>query len=201
MIFLGRTSMLIGWVQLFRSTFSKRRTEFASVDARRFSNPPKNYEIITSPPPRTAENTAIKAPEPVITSPPLKEEYGLSPLAQSPRSSSSHYTDSVDYSGKDFAEYQHPNYGKEAHYISPTLSFSTPRPPSAGGPQSREHNRLQRSFSPRMEPLPQPGIRSPPSIYPRPHPSGESRGGLSSPAYEWDSTTTHASPSRRHDPF
>jgi len=201
MVFLGRTSMLIGWIDLFRKTFSKRHTDFASVDARRFSNSPKTYEMITAAPPRTADDTTIKAPEPVITSPPPKEEYGLSPLAQSPRSPSSHYTNSVDYFDKILNEYQSPNYGKEADYKSPKLSFSKPRPPSAGGPFSKENVNTHKSFSPRMEPVPQPGRDSPTSTYSNPHTSRGSGPRSFSPAYEWDPTATYASPSQRHDPF
>lgn len=201
MIFLGRTSMLIGWIDLVRNTFSKRHTDFVSVDARRFSNSPKNYEMITSAPPRTANDTTIKAPEPVITSPPPKEEHQLSPLAQSPRSPSSQYTNSVDYFDKELAVSQNPSYGKEADYKSPKLSFSTPRPPSAGAPFSRENVNTHRSFSPRTEPFPQQGRDSPSSTYSNP-PARRGSGRRSfSPAYEWDPTATYANPSQRHDPF
>lgn len=200
LIFLGRTSMLVGWVYLFRNTFSKRPTDFVSVDARRFSNSPKNYEMITSPPPRTADDTMIKAPEPVVTSPPPKEDFGLSPLVQSPPSPSSHYTNSVDYFGKDFADYKSPNYGKEAEYKSPKLSFSTPRPPSAGGPLSRENTNAHGSFSSRIEPFSLRGRDSSASNYSI---SSVRRGSGSrpfSPAYEWDPISTHAKPSMRHEP-
>ena len=200
-IFLGRTSMLTGWLDLFRNTFSRRRTDFVSVDARRFSNSPKNYEMINSPPPRTADDAMIKAPEPVITSPPPKEEYGLSPLAQSPRSPSSHYTNSMDYLDKDFSEYQNPNYGEEADYKSPKLSFSSPKPPSANEAFSREGIKTHRYSSPRMEPFPQPGRDSPASNYSNPKVSRERGRRSFSPAYEWDPATTHAKPSQRHDPF
>ena len=197
LLFLGRSSMLMGWVELIRGPFSRRPTEFASVDARRFSNNPKNYEMITSPPPRTT-NTMIKAPEPVITSPPLKAEAdGLSPLVHSPRSPSSQYTNSVDYFGKDF-EYQTPTFGKEAEYRSPKLSFSTPRPPSAGGPLSSHRHS---SFSSPMEPLPPQGRDSPAHTYRRPSLERQSTRPSFSPSYEWDPSATHAKSSQPPGPY
>lgn len=193
--------MLIGWLDLFRNLVAKRRTDFASVDARRFSNSPKNYEMINSVPPRTADDTMIKAPESVVTSPPPKE-YGLSPLVQSPRSSYSHYTNSVDYFGKDVAELQNHQYVQEAEYKSPKLSFSTPRPPSASAGASFPSGNVNtgRSFFPRTG-IPLRGRDSPSSTYSNPPPSrGHGRRSLS-PAYEWDATTTYARPSQRQGPY
>lgn len=189
--------MLIGWVQFIRKFFSKK-TDFVSVDARRFSNSPKNYEMITSPPSRAGDNV-IKIPEPVVTSPPPKEEYdGLSPLAQSPRSRSSQYTNSVDYFGKDITDYEDANFGKEAEYKSPKLSFSTPRPPSAGRPTSSgNRNSVHRAFLPQRDPSSLeshiPGTQFSSTRIPRRGTDGRSF----SPVYEWDPTSTHAKPSQR----
>lgn len=99
--------MLPAWVKFWRRRFTHKH-DFVSVDARRFSADPRNYEMILSPP-----QTAYKSPEHhVLTSPTDRD----STPTFSPSSNS-------DY------------FGKEATYTSPVLSFSTPRPPSAGVPQ------------------------------------------------------------------
>ena len=188
--------MLIGWVKLIRTSSSKRPTDFVSVDARRLSNNPKDYEMITSPPSGNVD-TMMKVPEPVVTSPPTKAEgEGLSPLAQSPRSSQ--YTNSVDYFGKDIPDYKSPTFGKEAEYRSPKLSFSTPRPPSAGGPLS---SNAHSSFSPRIEPFRPQGRESPPNQHSSPQRGREGGNRSFSPGYEWDPAATHAKPSQWQDPF
>ena len=198
LLFLGRTSMLIGWVELLRIPFSKSRTDFVSVDARRFSNNPKTYEMITSPPPRTAD-TMIKTPDAVVVSPSAKADgEGISQFVQSPRPPSSQYTNSVDYFNKDFADYEAPTFGKEADYRSPKLSFSTPRPPSAGGPLS---SHAHGSFSPRAEPALSRGREGSASSYSSPPTESDSGVRPFSPGYEWDPTATHAKPSQWQDSF
>ena len=184
--------MLFGWINYFRQLFT-RKTDFVSVDARRFSNSPRNYEMITSAPPRTADST-IKAPEPVVTSPPPKAEYeGLSPLAQSPRSRSSQYTNSVDYFGKDFGEYTNSTFGMDAEYKSPKLSFSTPRPPSAGRRFSNQSTgTTQQTFLPRidfsqMERIDPPAHSIPVQTVRRGNPERSF-----SPRRDWDPQSTHA---------
>lgn len=178
--------MLLGWVELIRKPFGRPKTDFVSVDARRFSNNPKTYELISSPP--TA--SMPKTPEAAVTSPPLVNG-GLSPLPQSPLSPSSQYT--TDYFGKETY------FGKEAHqYASPKLSFSTPRPPSAGRTFSRE-SALGRQFSiDRETPI---LSFSPPS-----NPSARSLSRISNqssvsrshtPAIEWDPVTSYAPSSER----
>ena len=113
--------MITGWIELIRKPFT-RSHDFVSVDARRHStgNKTKNYEMITSPPSRTSR-AVVEAPE-------EPQAAILSP--------SSEYDDSISaYSPKSQTDY----FGKEFKYVSPTLSFSTPRPPSAGrGPPGRE---------------------------------------------------------------
>ncbi len=190
--------MLIGWVEIIRAPFFKRPTDFVSVDARRFSNNPKNYEMITSLPPGTADSM-IKAPEPVVTSPAAKADgEGLSPLVQSPLSPSSQHTNSVDYCGKDFADYKNATFGKEAEYRSPKLSFSTPRPPSAGGPLT-SHSRS--SFSSPIGPFSLQRRDSSTHNFTNSHRERESANRPFSPAYEWDPAATHAKPSRQQDPY
>lgn len=184
--------MIIGWADLIRQLFTRQRTDFVSVDARRFSNNPKTYEMINSPP-QQANNTP-KVPEAVVTSPPFKED-GFSPLAQSP---DSNFTN--DYFSKEL-EHKPSSFGQDADYKSPKLSFSTPRPPSAGRGFSRENSmsfseRLQgRQFSPER------GRDSPVSLGGRLPQIQRDSGGRFSPAYEWDPASTHAKSSRRQDPF
>ena len=181
LLFLGRTSMLLGWVDLFRRPFRPKQAEFVSVDARRFSamsaapSSNKHYEMITSPstrPPSMPNSLAsmpLKTGEiNILASPSIIEREGLSPLPQSPRSLSSVYRDSNgDYfNSKDFAvggitnsvatnsvRSSSNNFGKEADYRSPKLSFSTPRPPSAGRPYSRESS-VSRPYSQRGDSMP-----------------------------------------------
>lgn len=191
--------MLIGWVELIRASFSRRPTNSISVDAHHFPNNPKTYEMITSPTPRTAD-TMTKEPKVEIASPPTKAEGGrLSPLVQSPRPTSSQYTNSVDYFGKDFGDLSNPSFGQEALYKSPKLSFSTPRPPSAGGPlSSHGHD----SFSSRTEPFASPGRHHPSAhTYSNVPPGREYRTRPFSQGYEWDPAATHAKPSQRQDSF
>ena len=165
--FLGRTSMLVGWLDIIKAPFRRQKTDFVSVDARRFSAQPKNYEMIMSPPSRPY--SIPKEPEAVVTSPPADEKEGLSAIPQSP---TSHYEE--DYFGKE----TYPS--REAHpYSSPKLSFSTPRPPSAGRISSRDFSHT-RAFSPQLSTV------------------GTSRSGSQTghytPAIEWDPTSTHAKP-------
>ena len=174
LLFLGRLSMLIAWMDVLRAPFRKPRTDFVSVDARRFSGDPKQYEMIMSPPSRPYSTP--KEPEAVVTSPPLPDEKtAFSSLPQSP---SSRYEE--DY----FAASRPMSGGNEDRtYSSPKLSFSTPRPPSAGRLSSRDFSPPHdRSFSPQLSTIAT--SRS------------ASRTGNHTPAIGWDPTTTHAKPSR-----
>ena len=215
LLFLGRTSMLLGWLDIFRRPFRAAQPEFVSVDARRFSaisgtpSSNKHYEMISSPsmrPPsmpvslssipmtKSAEVGNFTTTTFSLASPP--PSLGLSPLPQSPRSASSVYRDS-DYFGlgssvtktnsilinRDASSslrsstitsntVTNPTSNSksaakdlEASYRSPKLSFSTPRPPSAGRPFSSSTSRessLSRPYSHRHDSLPytQPPTRS-----------------------------------------
>ncbi|KAL9045848.1 MAG: hypothetical protein Q9214_001181 [Letrouitia sp. 1 TL-2023] len=108
-LFFGRASMVPAWISLVRKRFS-RSHDFVSVDARRLSNQPRQYEMITSPP-QTAYNA--KSPNTFVTSPSID---GDTIAALSPSSQQKDYFFSAP---------------PEAKYTSPTLSFSTPRPPSS----------------------------------------------------------------------
>lgn len=179
--------MLVGWIDLARRTLTKRN-DFVSVDARGYSNSPKNYEMITSPP--TISETP-KTSGPVVTSPRSEHEGRLSPLSHSPPSPSSQYTN--DYFNKEAdAKSQHLSFSlpQEADYKSPKLSFSTPRPPSAGRSLSRES--YGRPYQPQMGRISPGRPFSPPT-------RRESGGSTFSSAYDWDPATTHA-PSSTHIP-
>ncbi|KAL8933742.1 MAG: hypothetical protein Q9211_005615 [Gyalolechia sp. 1 TL-2023] len=113
LLFLGRASMVPAWFEFFRESFTRWRND-ASVDVTESSADPRYYEMITSPP-RTAY-TALKIPEAAVTSPSMEWDTiaVLSPENQQ------------DY------------FPRDAKYVSPTMSFSTPQPPSSGRHQGRE---------------------------------------------------------------
>ena len=193
--------MLLGWFEVIRPFFTKKPAEFVSVDARRYSNGTnKNYEMIISPSTRHESLPPVKAPEPVITSPPHPSDQKLnddelSPLGESPQS---------DYFSKDIEYKPSPNFGKDAIYRSPKWSFSTPRPPSAGGAitRSRENSMtfLQRTDGRSWSP----GRDSPSSFSGRPKTAPtqrESETRSFTPTYEWDPLSTHAKSSRRQEPY
>ena len=217
LFFFGRSSILKGWLDLIRSPFSAKN-DFVSVDARRFSamsgapSSSKHYEMITSPntrppslPASLASTMPLKPEFAVLGSPAIDHESrsreGLSPLPQSPVSATSEYRDS-DYFGKDAEVAQSSTFGnKDAEYRSPKLSFSTPRPPSAGRTQSfsrpisRPYSResQQRNFSPHAGTTPRtfsPGLA--------PAQEGNqnaSRSITPSIAIDWDPSATYARPS------
>lgn len=181
--------MLVGWVNLIRRPFTKRN-DFVSVDvdARNYSNDPKNYEMITSPP---TTYVMPKTPDPPVTSSRPEHEEAVSPLPQSPQSPSSQYTN--DYFNKEVGSRNRQlsfSPPPEADYKIPKLSFSTPRPPGAGRSFSHE-KRFHQS-----QPQPQMGRTSPGRPFsPLTTTGRESGGSTFSSAYEWDPTTTYAPPS------
>ena len=99
--------MVTGWIDLIRRPFN-RSHDFVSVDARRISDP-RNYEMLTSPPQ------------------PLYIQKGFDQPSTSPLSD--------DHSPQDFFP-ANPNFGSEAQYRSPSLSFSHPKPPSRSASDS-----------------------------------------------------------------
>ncbi|KAL9590246.1 MAG: hypothetical protein Q9203_000974, partial [Teloschistes exilis] len=119
LLFLGRLSMVPAWVELIRKRFRRSHQDFASVDARRFSASPRHYEMMTSPP-QTAYST-LKMPEAAVTSPSID---GDTIAVLSPQS-------------------QEEYFPRDAKYVSPTMSFSTPRPPSSGRHQDTLNMQLQ----------------------------------------------------------
>ncbi|MCJ1436181.1 hypothetical protein MMC27_005559 [Xylographa pallens] len=111
-MFLGRWSMVQGWIELIQRPF-RNSHDFVSVDARRLSDP-RNYEMLTSPPKAAY---LPKSFDDLSTSPDVENH---SPRVWSPQPQQSN-----GY------------FGKEAAYRSPSLSFSTPKPPSRSGSDAR----------------------------------------------------------------
>jgi len=114
LLFLGRWSMVLGWIDLFKQRFF-RPSEFVSVDARRYSSDPRTYEMLSN----TPQPTPLKTPEPVVKSPgsTISSRGGFSPVKAAERG---------DY------------FGRDAKYTIPAASFSTPRPPSSHQNHARE---------------------------------------------------------------
>ena len=123
-VFFGRIAMIPGWFELLKRPFS-RSHDFVSVDARRFSANPKTYEMITSPSPRPLDTPG--EPKAAVVSPSRDSISIFSPSKQ------------ADY------------FGDEAIYSSPTLSFSTPRPPSASQGYGREWDPERTYAKPRQD--------------------------------------------------
>lgn len=215
LLFLGRGSMVHGWIELIRRPFTSR-TDFVSVDARRYSaisgapSSIKHYEMITSP-----SIPSASVPISLASTMPLKPEAaalgssgcerdgrsgdGLSPLPQSPVSPTSEYRES-DYLGKEAYVSNSPSLNTtEAEYRSPQLSFSTTRPPSAGRtpsfsrPLSKPYFRgsQARGFSPQLANMSRAFSGAPPAAQERPG-SSATWSVTPSVAIEWDPTSTHA---------
>ncbi|PYH62605.1 protein gprM [Aspergillus niger CBS 101883] len=107
-VLYARPSIFAGWAEFFRARVTPPH-EFVSVDARRTPDP-RAYEMISG-----SSLPPYKTPEPVVRSPSPARTMG----ARSPEATGG----------------QH--YGREARYVRPSMSFSSPRPPSAtqGGPE------------------------------------------------------------------
>ncbi|KAF2836315.1 hypothetical protein M501DRAFT_940269 [Patellaria atrata CBS 101060] len=100
---LVRGSMFTGWVQLIGEKFA-HKSEFVSLDARRFSADARTFELLNQKP----RSSILKSPTSTVTSP--TETYN-SPIGRS----------TPDYFQKEITR----------EYRSPTLSFSSPRAPQA----------------------------------------------------------------------
>ena len=155
LLFLGRMSMVHGWIDLIRGGF-KRSHDFVSVDARRLSAAPHQFEMVTRP---TVYSS--KATEPRITSVSWDGEADtimeMSPLGK-----------------KEFSS-------REKSYEAPNLSFSAPRPPSAG---RRHTNAIRAPSVGRIEGLPS---RQTSLVRPQ--------------GRDWDPSATHAKPLRNNSGF
>ena len=94
--------MITGWREFFSSKF-QRKNEFVSADARRFSDDPRTYELLSGNNP----GLNIKSPDRAYAS----------PLARSP------YTPGQLDSKQDY-------FNSARVYNNPVTSFSYPQPPS-----------------------------------------------------------------------
>ena len=121
--------MVSAWGKLIKRTFT-RSHDFVSVDARRYSADPRTYEMLASPP--IALPPAAKAPGVEITGSDAETETG----GTIPRSFSQ--TGKQDYISKLSPASEQDYFGSgnqpqspEAKYLTPSLSFSRPKAPSA----------------------------------------------------------------------
>lgn len=105
LILLGRWSMVLGWKDMIQRYLFPNH-EFVSADARRFSNDPRTYELLSG------TTNQLKSPDPVVTSPGAMRNSPFSPASDSKQ----------DY------------FAPARTYVSPISSYSVPRPPSAAGP-------------------------------------------------------------------
>ena len=150
-MFLGRWSMVQGWIEVIQRPF-RNSHDFVSVDARRLSDP-RNYEMLTSPPKATYLPKSF-------------DDFSSSP-------------DVEHHSSRDWSPQPQQNngyFGKEASYRSPSLSFSTPKPPSRSGSNARIGSPQGRSqVGPTWE---RQSVASPPPILERRESgAGDSRSG------------------------
>lgn len=102
-LFLGRFSMITGWKDLIKQTFSSKK-EFVSWDARNDKAPGHGYEMFGG-----SRQNSIKSPDPLIS--PRESEISM-------------YS---TYGAKE-SSYQQT---EELNYTPQVMSFSRPRPPSA----------------------------------------------------------------------
>lgn len=116
-LFLGRFSMILGWIDLIKRKISPTR-EFVSADARAQGTSSRTYEMMDT------RNDSIKSPEPLLS--PVPSDMSMS---------------TFNFAGSKVLESDaYATSKREAKYTSPTLSFSTPRPPSASHNNNHNHN-------------------------------------------------------------
>ncbi|KAE8387465.1 hypothetical protein BDV23DRAFT_186371 [Aspergillus alliaceus] len=114
-ILFARPSMFLGWAEFFKLKFG-RNQEFVSVDARTKTPDTRTYEMLES-----TGLQSCKSPEPIARAPSVARSVART---MSPEGS---------------------HYGREARYVRPSMSFSSPRPPSAS--QGRDWD-PQATFAP-----------------------------------------------------
>ena len=106
LIFLGRWSMVLGWVDLIKRRLTHDH-EFVSADARRLSNDPRTYEMLSSP---SSPQPMLKPPDNATMSSHSFRKVNFSP---EPDSKSEYFGDGT------------------MGYLSPVSNFSSPRPSHA----------------------------------------------------------------------
>jgi hypothetical protein len=110
--------MVLGWIDLVKRK-TKKKNEFVSADARRYSTDPRTYEMLSG----TPQPLNITSPDTTF-SPDRKSGHGFkSPLERN----SVTFAPDTDMKSRD--DYY---AGKARAYVSPVSSYSTPRPPSSG---------------------------------------------------------------------
>ncbi|KAI9372935.1 hypothetical protein BJX61DRAFT_410875 [Aspergillus egyptiacus] len=112
-ILFARPSMFVGWWDLVRRK-ENAQFEFVSADARKMRGD-NSYEMLSS-----AGLPSYKSPEPYTK-----------PYVRSP---------SPAYTARTLSPELGQNYGREARYVRPSMSFSGPRPPSSPGNNGRDWN-------------------------------------------------------------
>lgn len=105
LLFLGRFSMFVGWYDLIKNKLRPNK-DFVSADAHvsDFNKDPRSYEMLASERNDKAPNAYSASTTVTPVSPPAAK------------------------SGRETPDY----FGREARYKSPSRSFSSPKPPSAG---------------------------------------------------------------------
>lgn len=114
--------MVLGWIDLVQRRLS-RHNEFVSADAKSMSTDPRHYEILTPTIGNLGTTTTITSLANRASSPQAAATSPGSLRATSPTYGGDQKTD-------------HP--GREAKYVSPSNSFSTPRLPNAIGNRGRD---------------------------------------------------------------
>ncbi|KIX99037.1 uncharacterized protein Z520_05498 [Fonsecaea multimorphosa CBS 102226] len=100
LMFMGRWSMTHGWAEFFKTKLL-RKSEFVSADARRFSNDPRTYEMLSGATPQLN----IQTPDRALTSPRMRTEFSPTDTKEN-------------------------LYGSARAYVTPVSSYSHPTPPS-----------------------------------------------------------------------
>ncbi|EXJ56654.1 hypothetical protein A1O7_06998 [Cladophialophora yegresii CBS 114405] len=98
LMFMGRWSMTHGWAEFFRTKLF-RKSEFVSADARRLSNDPRTYEMLSAATPQLN----IQPPDRALSGPRMKEF--------------------------EHADAKQDFYASARTYVTPVSSFSQPKAP------------------------------------------------------------------------
>lgn len=105
-IFTVRITMFRGWLEFWQGLFAKN-VEFVSVDARSRFGDTRNYEMLN-------HQKTMKTPEPMVRSP--------TPAYMNGR---------IDEDEVDAKDIELSTHSRQASYTRPSMSFSTPRPPTS----------------------------------------------------------------------
>ncbi|RMZ81210.1 hypothetical protein DV737_g2627, partial [Chaetothyriales sp. CBS 132003] len=135
LLFFGRWSMILGWIDLFKRNWLRRKHEFVSADARRFSGDPR---YVSSPMASTDPYSTLpdKAYSPPLNIPPTLTWQSTLP----PKSSGLDAKDRSDG-------------GQARVYVTPVDSYSVPRPTSEFGPTDWAQKGLHTEGTPSSTPL------------------------------------------------